>query len=360
MASKFVHLHMHTEYSLLDGLSNIKKLINRVKEMDMPAIAMTDHGAMYGAIEFYKAATKEGIKPIVGLEGYVTTIDHKERPDRANTQNYHLLLLAKDEEGYKNLMKLTSIAHIEGYHIRPRFSRKTLEKYSKGIICTSSCALGEVAQHLLNSDYKKAKETAKWYTEVFGDDYYLEVQRHEYGKYIESAKEAQIKDDLTRMNGSEKIINEGVVKLSRELGVPLVATNDAHYINASDATAQDVLVCVATGKLVTETKRIRFVDTPTFYARPTEEMKTLFPDLPDAIENTSKIAEKCDLQISTLGKWFFPKYEVPDKEEPDKFLVKLAHKNLKEIIPNVTKEVTERLDHELSIINQKIMMDLAN
>jgi len=166
MANKFVHLHVHTEYSLLDGLSKIGKLATHVKELGMDSVAITDHGVMYGVIEFYKKMKKEGLKPIIGMEGYTTNFDHKERPERSKLKNYHLLLLAKDNEGYKNLMKLTSIAHLEGYYYRPRFDRATLKKYSKGLICTSSCPLGEVGQALLNDDYNQAKKTAEWYLTI--------------------------------------------------------------------------------------------------------------------------------------------------------------------------------------------------
>ncbi len=364
--SKFVHLHLHTEYSLLDGLSKISKLMNRVKELGMDSVAMTDHGAMYGAIEFYKNAKKENVKPIIGLEAYTVTGDHKDRVDRSEMRNHHLLLLAKDEEGYKNLMKLTSIAHLEGYYYRPRFSRSLLEKYHKGIICTSACPAGEIGRYLVDEDFEKARKTAKWFQDCFGKDYYLELQRHEYKKYVDKAV-VEMKNEILGMIKAEKVINDGVVKLSRELGIPLVATNDAHYVNKEDHTAQDVLVCVATGKQVTDTKRLRMVDTPTFYVRSPEEMAGLFPEYPDALENTVKIAEKCSLEISTLGKWFFPEFTLPKGEKPDKYLVKLANEKLEEKFPKPSKELKERLEHELSIINQKgyapyflIVMDLAN
>jgi len=364
--SKFVHLHLHTEYSLLDGLSKIPKLLNRVKEMGMDSVAVTDHGTMYGSIDFYKKAKAENIKPIIGVEAYTVDYDHKEKPEKERFNYNHLLLLSKNEEGYKNLMKLTSIAHLEGYYYRPRFHRELLAKYSKGLIATSACVNGEVPQALINKDYNKAKQIAKWFYDLFGKDYYLEIQRHEYDKYVKSAP-AEMKDELRNQARVEKLVNEGVVKLSRDLGIPIIATNDAHYVNKEDARAQDVLVCVSTGKQVSETKRIRMVDTPTYYARSYEEMSALFPDYPDALENTVKIAQKCELEISTLGKWFFPKFPLPDDEKADKYLVKLANKKLKEKFPKPTKELRERLSHELEIINQKgyapyflIVMDLAN
>ncbi|CAN5319978.1 DNA polymerase III subunit alpha [soil metagenome] len=363
---KFVHLHLHTEYSLLDGLSKISKLMTRVKEMDMDSVAITDHGTMYGAIEFYKKAKAENIKPIIGVEAYTILGDHKERPEKERYNYNHLLLLAKDEEGYKNLMKITSIAHLEGYYFRPRIQRELLEKYSKGIICTSACVSGEIARAYIEEDPKRAKETAKWFVDVFGDDYYLEIQRHEYEKYVDAAPDV-VKDELRNQARIEKLVNENVIKLSREMGIPLIATNDAHYINKEDASAQDVLVCVATGRTVDETKRIRMVDTPTYYARSYEEMAELFPDYPDALENTVKIAEKCNLEISTLGKWFFPKFPLPNDEKADEYLIRIANERLKAKFPNVTKELKDRLDHELGIINTKgyapyflIDMDLAS
>lgn len=355
MVSKFVHLHTHTEYSLLDGLSKISKLTKYVKSLGQEAIAITDHGAMYGAIELYKAAQKEGLKPIIGLEAYTTLKDHKiknEDGSRGADAN-HLLLLAKDEEGYRNLMKLTSIAHIEGYYYRPRFSRNLLEKYSKGLICTSACPASELSAAILNDTYHKAKETATWFQQVFGDDYYLEVQNHEYGNAIEKAKEEDVRREMEKMTGYEKKINETIIKLSRDLGIPIIATNDAHYIEQKDANAQDVLVCVATGKLVTDTKRIRFIDNPNFYIKTTEEMQALFPTLPEAISNTVTLAEKCNLEISTLGKWFFPKFSDNKEESPEDMLKRLVDERLEGKIENPDPQVFERLELELGIICSK-------
>src|SRR3972149_2208645 len=196
MAKKFVHLHVHTEYSLLDGLSKVSSLINHLKELDMDTVAATDHGVMYGVIEFYKKCLKEGVKPILGMEGYTTNVNLRERPERGKFQNFHLLLLAKDKEGYQNLMKLTSIAHLEGYYYRPRVDRETLAKYSKGLIVTSACQQGEIAQALINEDFKKAKDIAGWFLEVFGKDYFLEIQRHEYKNFINEAPTEEIRRNL--------------------------------------------------------------------------------------------------------------------------------------------------------------------
>ena len=364
--SKFVHLHVHTEYSLLDGLSRIPKLLTHVKENGMDSVAITDHGVMYGLIEFYKEARKLEVKPLLGMEGYITPGNLKDRPERGKVQNFHILLLAKNLEGYQNLMKLSSIAHLDGYYYRPRFDHETLKKYSKGLICTSACPLGEVGQSLLGNNYKEAKKATEWYLDTFKDNYYLEVQRHEFSKWVDRAPNQEIKSMVLAMQDSEKTWTDGILKLSRDLGVPVVATNDAHYIKAEDAMAQDTLVCISTGKNVADTKRLRYIDTQTFYLRTPEEMENLFPDIPDAISNTVKLADKCDLEIS-LGKWFFPKFTLPKGITADKQLKKLAILGLNEKLPKIGKEALERLNYELEIIINKgyspyflIMMDLAN
>lgn len=367
MGTKFVHLHVHTEYSLLDGLSNIKKLFAATKQMGMDALAITDHGVMYGAVDFYKQGIKEGVKPIIGMEAYTTNVDLKEHPEKGSFKNNHLLLLAKNYEGYKNLMKLTSIAHLEGFYYRPRVDRETLKKYSKGLICTSACPKGELPEAILEDDIKRAKSTLEWYLDVFGSDYYLEVQRHNFEADSLLAKEPQIKDDLTKFEANSKKINKTLVELSRQFGIPLVATNDVHYIEKQDAPAQDALVCVATGKNVLDIKRLRYIDSPSFYLTSPEEMQALFPDIPDAVSNTLKIAKKCDLTIETLGKWFFPNFDLPKGLDSNGYLKQLSHQKLSEKIENPSKEVKERLDLELGIITQKgyspyflIVMDLVN
>ena len=366
MANKFVHLHVHTEYSLLDGLSNIKKMLSYVKELGMDSIAITDHGSMYGVIEFYKAAKNMGVKPIIGMEGYITNIPLSNKEDRVKSQNYHILFLAKNEEGYRNLMKISSIAHIDGYYYRPRIDKENLAKYSKGLICTSSCPLGEVGQALIEKDYAKAKGIVQWFQNVFHDDYYLEIQRHQVGRFLAGVSDSSIINDIKNMEENEKIINKGLIKLSRDLGVPIVATNDSHYIKKDDATAQDALVCIATGKTVGDTKRLRFIDTPDFYLKNPEEMAASYEDLKEAVTNTVKIADKCNLEI-TLGKWYFPKFTTIKYALPAKMLSDLAVKRLTEKMGDAGKEVKERLDYELKIINDKgyapyflIAMDIAN
>lgn len=353
MARKFVHLHLHTEYSLLDGLSKIGNLMTHIKEQGMDTVAITDHGAMYGIVEFYKKARKEEVKPIIGMEAYVTNINMEERPERGKFQNFHLLLLAKDNTGYRNLMKLTSEAHLRGYYYRPRVDRETLAKYSKGLICTSACAQGELAQALIAKDPKEAKKTIEWYLDVFGKDYYLEIQRHHYDEAARRAKNAEIKKSMLEMADNEKAINQGIVKLSREYGIAVIATNDAHYIKKEDAPVQDALVCIATGKNVSDIKRLRFIDSPNFYVTSPSEMQELFADVPDAVSNTLKVADKCDVSL-TLDKWFFPEYRLESGEKDlDRALAQRARKGIKARVAKVTPEISQRLEYELGIIREK-------
>ena len=362
--AKFVHLHCHTEYSLLDGLSNIKKLFNHVKENGMDAVAITDHGVMYGEIEFYKEGLKQGIKPILGMEGYIASGDLKEKSEKSR-QNYHILLLAKNNEGYKNLMKLASIAHLDGFYYKPRMDHEVLKKYSKGLICTSGCPQAEIGQAITRDEEENSKKLVDFYTDTFGDDFYFEVQRHEYTKWLSKAGTEEIRATLNELQKTENKWNEGIIKFSRKYGVPIIATNDAHYIKSEDAMAQDALVCVATGKNMSETKRLRYIDAQTFNLKSPDEMAVLFPDYPDALENTVKLAEKCNVEI-TLGKWFFPKFPLPQGVTADEQLSLLAHKALKEKIPGRGKVALERLEHELGIISAKgyspyflIVRDLA-
>ncbi len=365
MSAKFVHLHCHTEYSLLDGLSKIKKLVRRVKELEMPAVAITDHGNMYGAIEFYKECQKEGIKPLIGMEAYTTVKNHTIKEGKG--ENNHLLLLAQNYTGYKNLMKLSTIAQVEGVYYKPRFTRELLKEYGEGLIVTSACPKGEIAQALTAGNYESAKEIASWFSEVFGERYFLEVQRHNYKDYFQNlTNQPRILDKLTKVQSDEDIWVEGTIKLSRELGIPLVSTNDAHYIKSTDATAQDALVCISTGKNISDTERIRYIDTPTFYLKDVSEMESLFPDLPDAISNTLKVAEMVDIQIE-LGKWYFPKVDVPGNLEPGEYLKSEVKRRIPERYDRVDPELEKRIDFELETICGKgyapyflMMADLVN
>jgi len=353
MTPKFVHLHAHSEYSLLDGMSKIKPMMRHIKEHGMEATALTDHGVMYGAVEFYKQAKDAGIKPLIGMEGYVTNVDHKLRgEDVQKSQNFHLLFLAKNLEGYKNLMTIASIAQIEGFYRRPRIDHETLRKYAKGIICTSACVIGEVAHALINDDYEQAKKVVQWHADVFGDDYYLEVQRHEYDKHLANATLPQIKRELERSSINEKKVNEGVFKLSAEFGIPVVATNDSHYIKKGDAMAQDALVCISTGRNVAEIDRMRYIDAPSLHMTTPTEMDELFADHPEVLENTIKAADKCEVEL-TLGQYFFPKVELPEGKTAEEELTDLAHEGLKEFFTEITPELVKRLEYELDVIINK-------
>ena len=373
--SGFVHLHVHSEYSLLDGFGTPRNIVKRAKELGMESIALTDHGAMYGAVEFYKAAKAEGVNPIVGVEAYVTNQDHKLRGKDASAgsaqgkkiETFHLILLAKNEEGYRNLMKLTSIAHLEGYYYRPKFDKETLKKHKSGLICTSACMKGEIGQLLIQGLEEKAKEAAWFYQELFGRDYFLEIQRHEYDRFVENASNEQVRGELIQMSKNEKVIEEGVVRISRALGIPIIAASDSHYINPDDAEAQDVLVCVATGKQVSEVNRIRYIDAPTFYIRKTEEMEELFADIPEAISNTLTVAQRCNLEIGTFGKWFFPMVDLGGERTAEARLKELVYERLAGRYDEHDSQVTQRIEHELKIIIDKgyaayflIMADLVD
>src|SRR5436190_9853620 len=265
----FVHLHNHSDFSLLDGASPIGGMVERAAELKMPALALTDHGSLFGAIDFYQAARKAGVKPIVGMEAYVT---RGKRQDRTRDTAHHLVLLARDERGFHNLMRLSSLAFLEGFYYRPRMDHEILARYSEGLMALSACPKGEIAADLLEGDFERAERTAGMYRDMFGaDHYYLEMQNH--GLPIE-----------------EKI-RSGVLELSRRTGIPVVATNDCHYLRHEDASAHDVLLCIQTSKNVDDPNRLRY-ETDQVYFKSAEEMKALFSDHPDAIRNTLAIAER--------------------------------------------------------------------
>ena len=329
----FVHLHVHTEYSLLDGLSKIKNLVALIKEMGMNSIAITDHGNMYGAIEFYKACKKADIKPIIGSELYMSPNGRLDK-STGNRRNQHLILLAKNNQGYKNLMKLISIASIEGYYYKPRIDWETLNKYHEGLICSSACIEGEISQLILNKDYDKAVLRAKEFQNLFGDDYYLEIQRH------------------PGLEGQDTA-NDGIIKISRELGIPLIATNDAHYLKKNDAFAQDVLMMINTQTTINDSKRLSMVDIPDFYIKSPEEMAVQFADFPDALENTQKIADKCDINIE-LGNWYFPKFKIPKDKTAEEVLCCAVYESAHDHYgKNLSQEITDRLEYEMEVINNK-------
>jgi len=331
--SKFVHLHNHTEYSLLDGLSKVPELVTRAKEMGMKALAITDHGVMYGVVSFYLECKKQGIKPIIGCEIYMA---HRSRFDKQKTldsDQYHLVLLAKNFKGYKNLMKIVTKAHLEGFYYKPRADWELLEKYHEGLICSTACVEGEVPSLFIQGKDKEAEETAKKLLNIFGDDFYLEIQKH------------------INVNGQD-VANEKMIKLSRKLGIPLIATNDLHYVDKTDAEAQDALLAIQTKKTIEDKDRLTMIDSPDFYLRSPEEMNELFADQKDALENTVKISEKCSLEIP-IGKWILPEYPLPKGESAETHLRKMVKKRLAKRYPNNGKEIKERAKYELDIICNK-------
>ena len=326
----FTHLHVHTEYSLLDGSCKIGELCKRAKEMGFGSLAITDHGAMYGVIDFYRACRKEGIKPILGCEVYVAP---KSRLDRELTggedRYYHLVLLAENDTGYANLIKIVSRGFIDGFYYRPRVDREILEKYHEGIIALSACLAGEVQRDIVKGLYEEAKKTALWYRDTFGgDNYFLELQDHGYP--------------------DQKTVNQGLLRLNKETGIPLVATNDVHYINAEDVEAHDLLLCIQTQKKVTDEDRLRY-EGGQFYLKSEEEMRALFPYAPEALENTGKIAERCHVEIE-FGHIKLPKYDVPEGLTSYEYLEKLCKEGFKKRYPDAGDALLERLRYELDVI----------
>ncbi len=333
----FVHLHIHSEYSLLDGANRIKELPKVAKELGMDAIAITDHGVMYGAIEFYKACKEEGIKPIIGCEVYVAPRTRFDKEAGIDNKYNHLILLAKNNNGYKNLSKLVSIGFTEGYYYKPRIDLETLEKYHEDLICCSACLAGSIPQAILNGDMEKAEETAMWYKNLFGEDYYLEIQ--------------------TNTLKEQSLVNQKLVELSRKLNIPLVATNDAHYTRKEDAYNHEVLLCIQTGKKMSDVDRMRFA-TDDFYIKSPEEVKEFFPNLPEALENTVKIAEKCNVEFE-FGHTILPNYEVPKEFSTHyDYFKKLCDDGIKiRYGKNTPKEILERMEYEISVIKKMGYVD---
>ncbi|MBI2335084.1 DNA polymerase III subunit alpha, partial [Candidatus Daviesbacteria bacterium] len=351
----FVHLHGHTEYSLLDGLSKIPQLVKTVKSLGMEAVAVTDHGAMYGAIEFYKACQEAGIKPIIGAEMYVAKRSHKDKEGKLDSEPYHLTVLAKNYQGYLNLMKLITIAQVEGYYYRPRVDKKLLREFHEGLIALSGCPGGEFIRSLDN-DLEKATKVAREYLQIFGEgNFYLELQSHPYEQSLETAGDEKVKKDLQEIAGIQKLTREAVKQLSPKLGIPMVATNDFHYIQKEDARAQDALLCIQTGKFLTETDRLRMIDTPDYYVKSPEEMMEAFGDLPQAVEQTVKIADSIDLEIP-LGVARFPVFEAPKKSSSMEFLRELTYQKAQEKL-EMTDKIKERLEYELGVIEKKKYAD---
>ncbi len=322
----FTHLHVHTEYSLLDGMCRIPQLVAKAKELGMESLAITDHGVMYGVIEFYQAARDAGIKPIIGCEIYIAPGGRQTRAT-GEKNNFHLILLAKDKTGYQNLIQLVTRAHLEGFYYRPRVDKELLETYKEGLIALSACFSGEVQYLILSQRFDEAKQTALWYKETFGD-FYLEVMRHP-------------------MPESE-VVNNYLIQMSRELDIPLVATNDTHYINREDASAHDLLLCIGTNTTVKDEKRMKMAG-DFLYLKSPQEMAELYRDIPEALENTEKIAAKCNLDLE-FGRLHLPEIGIPPDKTPDEYLAELCREGMKLYYPNPAPEIVKRLEYELDVI----------
>ncbi len=325
----FVHLHNHTTYSLLDGACRIPDLVKRAKDYGMPAIAITDHANLYGAIEFYTTAKKYSIKPIIGMEVYLINGDITVKKDE---KKYHLTLLAKDITGYRNLMKLSTIGFLEGFYYKPRINKALLKKYSQGLIGLSGCTKGEIAQAIISDRMKKADRALSQYVKIFGkENFYLEIHNH-------------------NLPEEQKMI-EGMVELSGKTGIELVATNDTHYMNRKDAEAHDVLLCIQTGKKLSDTNRLRF-NTDQVYFKSEQEMQEIFKDFPSALENTTKIADECNLELN-FDKFMLPKVEIPPQfSSMEEYLRHLVFDGVGRKYRKLTSEIEERINYELEVINK--------
>ena len=345
----FTHLHVHSHYSLLDGLPKIDELIEGAKRKGMKALALTDHGAMYGAIEFYKKCLEEGIKPIVGCELYISRRGMKDKEGKLDTDSYHLIVLCKNEEGYKNLMQIVTLAHLEGYYYKPRIDKKTLKKYAGGLIACSACVKGEIPRLILSGRKVRAARVAENFEEIFGKgNFYLEIQNH---------------PEIPQ----QKKVNAALSTISQKTGISLVATKDVHYLNSEDADAQDVLLCVQTGKTVGDKDRLTMLGADLSFSSG-EEMWRGLKDFPEALENTNKIAETCNLKIN-LGSPKFPHFEVPEGYTPESYMRELSLRGMSfryldkerkksfeeesgDVLNHVPKEIIDRMDYELKVINE--------
>lgn len=333
----FAHLHTHTEYSLLDGSNKIKEYVARVKELGMDSAAITDHGVMYGVIDFYRAAKEEGIKPIIGCEVYVAPESRFDRETSGGDDRYHhLVLLAENNEGYSNLIKIVSKGFVDGFYYKPRVDKEILSKFHNGIIALSACLAGEIPKLLLRGQYDKAKEAALWYRDTFGEEnYFLELQDH------------GIREQQT--------VNQQLIRLSNDTGIELVATNDIHYTFKEDEQAHDILLCIQTGKLLSDEDRMRY-EGGQYYIKSEEEMMKIFPYAPQAISNTQKIADRCNVEI-VFGERKLPEYDVPDGFSAWEYINKLCEDGMNERYPSADESLKERLNYELDTINNMGFVD---
>ena len=332
----FAHLHVHTEYSLLDGACRIEGLMDRVAALGQPAVAMTDHGVMYGAIDFYRAAKARGIHPVIGCEVYVAPHSRHEKSYAAGDWHRHLILLCENMEGYRNLIHMVSLSFSEGFYIKPRVDLELLKKHHKGLICLSACLAGQIPTQLVNGDYDGAKETALQYQDIFGaGNYYLEIQDHGIA--------------------AQKQVNEALFHLSEETDIPLVATNDAHYLTREDSRLQDVLMAIQMGKTVDDPARMRF-ETQEFFIKTEAEMAALFPGHPEALANTVEIAKRCQVEFE-FGKYHLPAFDVPAGYTAREYLQKKCEEGFALRYPNDDGTVRERLQYELDMIAQMGFVD---
>jgi len=332
----FTHLHVHTEYSLLDGLAKIKELVKRAKELGMDSLAITDHGSMFGVIDFYKECKANGIKPIIGCEVYVAPGDRFSKKGRDDANLYHLVLLAKNNKGYENLIKLVSKGYTEGFYYKPRIDMDLLKEYSEDLVALSACLGGVVSKRIMNEGYDAGKDMAMELESIFGKgNFYLELQDHGYT--------------------DQKIVNSKLINISKDTGIPLTCANDVHYVNKEDHDAHDILLCVQTNRTVNEEDRMKMEERE-FYLKSEEEMRERFKNFPEAIENTSKIADMCDVTF-TFGEYKLPKFDVPEGFTPESYLRHLCERGIANRYDIVTDEIKERLEYEISIIAQMGFVD---
>ena len=332
----FVHLHLHTEYSLLDGACRIDTLAERAKELGFDSLAITDHGVMYGAVNFYRACRKAGIKPIIGCEVYVAPRERTGREYGVDNQYTHLILLCKNETGYRNLSYLVSMGFVEGFYVKPRIDWGLLHEHAEGLVCLSGCLAGDIPQKIVSGQYDKAKEKAEELAALFGEDFYLEIQKH------------GIPDEDTAARG--------ILRIHDETGIPIVVTNDAHYINKQDAYYQDVLMCIQTGKTVNEAGRMRF-ETQELYLKSEEEMRALFPDHPDAADNTVEIADKCSFDFE-FGHYHLPRFQLPEGESDSfEYLKKLCAAGFEQRYGPDREDAKKQLEYELDMIKRMGFVD---